>query len=211
MRSLILLLIPLTIFGKITAQEDPEALKILDRFASIAVSSPSVSFSFTMFTNDVMENRKDTLEGKVVIAGDKYRLSLPESTTWFNGTDNWNYMPSVEEVTITRPDSREVSFFAKPSLLFEMYKQDYKARLIEETSATWVIDLYPNDIKSEMTRVRLTISKTGTELKNAEYKTRNGITITLNVRDYNLKFRPDGKYFDFNPADYKGVEVIDMR
>jgi hypothetical protein len=58
MRSLILLLIPLTIFGKITAQEDPEALKILDRFASIAVSSPSVSFSFTMFTNDVMENRR---------------------------------------------------------------------------------------------------------------------------------------------------------
>jgi outer membrane lipoprotein-sorting protein len=211
MRKISTIIVLLAFSGLLTGQEDSEAIRILEKFATIAKASPSVSFNFSMITNDVMEKRKDTIEGKVVIAGDKYRLTLPESITWFNGTDSWNYMPSVQEVTITRPDTKEVSFFARPSLLFEMYKQDYKPKLIEETPAFSIIDLYPNDIRSDMTRIRLTISKPGTELKTAEYKTRNGITITLNVKDYNLKLRPDSKYFVFNIPDYKGVEVIDMR
>ena len=138
----------------IQGQEDPAAYKALDRFASVAKTSPSVSISFVMITNDVMENRTDSIEGSVVIAGDKYRLTLPENTTWFNGTDSWNYMPSVNEVVISRPGDEELSFFSKPSLLFEMYKDDYRLRLVEESVTEQVIDLYPRDIKSDMIRIR---------------------------------------------------------
>lgn len=192
-------------------QEDPEAWKALERFASVARTAPSVSISFTMITADAKENRTEKIEGSVVIAGDKYRLTLPENTTWFNGTDSWNYMPSVNEVVISRPEKDEVSFFSKPSLLFDMYKDDYRLRLVEESASDQVIDLYPREIRSDMIRIRLTISKKGSELRTAEYRTRDGITITLNVTEYNLRFKPDNRYFDFNPANYKGIEIIDMR
>jgi len=208
--SLSLVFTLITLFS-LYPQEDPVALAVLDRFAAAAKTAPSVSMEFTMITSDAMENRKDTLEGKVVMAGDSYRLTLPESITWFNGTDNWNYMPSVKEVTITRHPDEEQSFFSKPSMLFEMYRKDFRARHTESTSTTEIIDLFPADVKSELIRVRLTIGKKTSDLIAAEYRTRNGITVTIEVKEYNLRFKPDNKYFDFNPANHKGVEIIDMR
>ncbi|MDX9928291.1 MAG: outer membrane lipoprotein carrier protein LolA [Bacteroidales bacterium] len=211
MKKYLFILMAITAWNPSPAQEDPEAVMILDRFSNAVKAAPSISMEFFMTTTDLPENRTDTLTGAIVISGDKYRLTMPESTTWFNGTDNWNYMPSVKEVTITRPSPDDISFFSKPSLLFGMYRQDYKARLTDQTSSEWIIDLYPNDIKSDMIRVRLSIGKQGLDLRTAEYKTRNGLTIRLDIRQYNLKFKPDSKYFDFNPAAYKGVEIIDMR
>ena len=211
MRNIAILILTLAHFALAKSQEDPEALKILDRFSSIGKGAPSVSMDFTMVTSDAIENRKDTVEGSVVIAGDRYKLSLPESITWFNGTDHWNYMPSVKEVVITRPDTSDLSFFSKPSLLFEMHRQEYRGRLIEETSSAYIVDLYPDDPSSEMIRVRLTINKAGSALKSAEYRAKNGITVLLSVKDYNLKLRPDNKFFEFNATGYKGIEIIDMR
>ncbi len=155
MKKYLFILMAITAWNPSPAQEDPEAVMILDRFSNAVKAAPSISMEFFMTTTDLPENRTDTLTGAIVISGDKYRLTMPESTTWFNGTDNWNYMPSVKEVTITRPSPDDISFFSKPSLLFGMYRQDYKARLTDQTSSEWIIDLYPNDIKSDMIRVRL--------------------------------------------------------
>jgi len=195
----------------LSGQDDPAATAVLDRFASVAKAAPSVSMEFEMIANDAIEKRTDTLKGKVVIAGDRYRLTMPESTTWFNGTDSWNYMPSVKEVTITRPSGEETSFMAKPSLLFEMYRKDYRSKIVESTLNHDIIELIPVDNKTDIIRVRLTIGRKSSDLISAEYRTRNGLTATLRVKDYNLRFKPDSKYFDFNPADFKGVEIIDMR
>lgn len=198
------------LFPPVTVQDNP-AVSVLDRFASQTKAAPSVSMQFRLITSDLPENRKDTLNGSIIIAGDRYRLTLPESTTWFNGTDTWNYMPSVNEVTITRPRADDISFSARPSLLFDAYRHDFRPRLVEETTSTWAIDLFPDDPKSEIIKVKLTIAKQGLVLKSAEYRTRNGIIIKLDINDFSLKFRPDAKYFDFNPSAHKGVEIIDMR
>jgi len=211
MRIIVTLFICLLCTIAIYSQEDPAAIKVLEQFSSRAKGAPSVSISFTVLTVDAIENRKDTLEGNVVIKGDKYRLTLPESTVWFNGTDSWNYIPEVNEVTISKPEPGENSFFAKPSLLYTMYLEGYKPKLIEERDSEFVIDLYPTDIKIDLVRIRLTITKSGMKLKTAEYKTKRGITMTLKVSNYDLAFKPAESYFVFDPSKYKGIEVIDMR
>jgi hypothetical protein len=92
-----------------------------------------------------------------------------------------------------------------------MYKKGYKIRMIEDNTSTWIIDLYPEDVKSEIIRVRLTIGKTASDLKNLEYKRNDGVVITLMVSEYNLKFKPDQDTFLFKPEKYKGIEIVDMR
>jgi len=62
-----------------------------------------------------------------------------------------------------------------------MYKDGYKCRLLEEKSDSYLIDLYPADIKSEIIRVRLSIAKPSLDLKGFEYKMRDGVVITLEV------------------------------
>jgi hypothetical protein len=92
-----------------------------------------------------------------------------------------------------------------------MYKKGYKTRLVEEKSDTYIVDLYPEDIKGEMLRVRLAIGKTFQNLISLEYKKRDGTIVTLKVKEYDLKTIPTSDTFVFHPENYKGVEVVDMR
>ncbi len=192
-------------------QKDPEAITILDRFSSNAMGAPSVSMKFQIITTDLMENTTDTLPGTVILSKNKYKLDLPDNIIWFNGETSWSYLPAEKEVTITKADRKDKSFQNRPSEIFSMYKSGYKCRLIEERSTTWIIDLYPEDIKSDLTRVRLEIGKSNTDLKSLEYKKKDGLIITLQIEYYSLKENTVNESFEFQPLNFKGVEIIDMR
>jgi len=203
----VFLLQTLTVQG----QKDPEAIKILDKFSANALGAPSVSMKFDLVTIDQMEKTNDTLTGSVILSKDKYRLEMTDNITWFNGETSWNYLLAEKEVTVAKADKKDHSFQNRPSAIFSMYKNGYKCRLVEERSDSYIIDLYPEDIKSDLLRVRLSIDKSMINLKSLEYKKKDGIVITLHVKEYNLKTKPDPETFVFQPDKYKGVEIIDMR
>ena len=195
----------------VSGQNDKVAISILDKFSANALGAPSVSMKFDLIKIDQTENTNDTLKGSVILSKDKYRLDLLDNITWFNGETTWSYLHTEKEVTITKADKKDNSFQNRPSAIFSMYRKGYKCRLIEEKADTYIIDLYPEDIKNDLLRVRLTIGKLLLDLRNFEYKRRDGILITLCVSDYNLKQKPDPGTFIFQPDKFKGVEVIDMR
>ena len=195
----------------INAQNDPQAVKILDQFSEKATAAPSVSMKFFLVTDDQAENATDTLAGSVIISKDQYKLELPDNIIWFNGKTSWSYLPAEKEVTITTPDKKDDSFQNRPSAVFTMYKKGYKSRLVEDNSGSYIIDLYPDDIKTEIMRLRLTIGKPLMDLKSLEYKNKEGMIYTLIVRDYSLNLKPETGTFSFQPGNYIGVDIIDMR
>jgi len=197
--------------ASVHAQQDPAAMKVLADFSNKASEAPSVNILFRLVTNDSKENTIDTISGSLVLSGDKYKLSLPSNTIWSDGITSWNYMNDVEELTISTVDPEEKSFTAKPSQLFSLYKEGYKVRLIEETQRYWLIDLYPEDISNNLIRIRLKIGKPSHSLKSAEYKTKDGIVVTLLTDRYDLTMKPDKSYFVFDLSQHKKVEIVDMR
>jgi outer membrane lipoprotein carrier protein len=192
-------------------QSDQDAIKILDKFSATAMASPSVSMKFNLVTVNQAEKTNDTLTGSVILSKDKYQLNLPDNIIWFNGVTSWSYLPAEKEVTINKPDKKDNSFQNRPSSIFSMYKSGYKCRLIEEKSDSYIIDLYPEDIKSDLLRIRLSIGKQMMNLRSLEYKKRDGIVTTLYVIEYDLKQKPGPESFVYPQSKYKGVEVIDMR
>ena len=207
------LLIPLFLLQALTlsGQKDQEALKILDRFSSVASSAPSISMKFRMSTFDQTENRKDTLSGSIILSKNKYRLDMPDNIVWFNGENSWSYLTAEKEVTISKPDRKDNSFQNKPSAIFTLYKSGYKYRLIEEGTLSYTIDLYPEDINTDMLRVRLVIGKSNMDLKSLEYKKKEGVIITLDIINYNLSLKPSADTFIFHPEKFKDAELIDVR
>ena len=192
-------------------QNDPDAVRILDNFSAKATKAPSVSMKFNLETIDQVEGTTNTITGSAMLSKDRYRIELPENIIWYNGETSWSYLPDVEEVTVTKPEKDDDSFLAKPSAIFSVYKKDYKARLLEERTASYLIDLYPDDINSDHVRIRLEIGKPGLDLKSLEYKYKNGITIMLKVTGYDITLQPADSEFVFPQAKYKGAEIIDMR
>jgi len=208
--------IPFILFFLLSAlnasgQNDQEAIKILDKFSENALKAPSVSMKFKLITTNLTDNTNDTLKGSVILSKDKYRLDLPDNIVWFNGETSWSYLSAEKEVTITKADKKDNTFKSRPSLIFSMYKKGYKSRLTEEKSDSFIIDLYPEDIKSELLRVRLSIGKSLLNLISFEYKRKDGVINTLHVNEYDLKVKPEPGTFIFQPDKYKDAEVIDMR
>jgi outer membrane lipoprotein carrier protein len=195
----------------LSGQTDPEAVKVLDKFSATAFASPSVSIRFSMVNINLAENSRDTVKGILLMLKDQYRLELPDNISWFNGNTSWNYLTKEKEVTITKPDRKDDSFFSKPSSIFTMYKKGYKTKLIEDNLKSWVIDLYPEDVTTDLMRIRLTIGKTLNDLIAAEYRKKDGVVISLLINEYSLKIKPEPGAFTFDPKKYQGVEVIDMR
>lgn len=195
----------------VAAQKDPEGVKVMSEFSKKAASAPSVKIDFDITAYDAKEDEDTELEGTVVINGDSYRLTLPDNIIMADGKTVWNYMPEVNEVTITEPDPADESFISRPSLLFTMYEKGYKVRLLEQNANEWIVDLYPEDPKVNLVRIRLAVGKDLYNLKSAEYRTKDGMTVTLKAMKYDLSFHPPAGYFVFNAADHKGVEIIDMR
>lgn len=195
----------------VSAQKDPEAVRVLTEFSKKATSAPSVKIDFDITAYDAQEDEETEMSGTVVIKGDSYRLTLPDNLIWNDGKAVWNYTPEVKEVAITEPDPSDESFIARPSLLFSMHEKGYKVRLLEQNASEWIIDLYPEDINIGLVRIRVAIGKSLYDLRSAGYRTKDGMTVTLTAKKYDLSFRPPAGYFTFNAADYKGVEVIDMR
>jgi len=193
------------------AQTDPAANAILDRFSERALNAPSISLKFTLIADDAIERRSDTLAGSVIISKDSYKLEIPNNIIWFDGTTSWSYLIAEREVVISTPSKNDNSFINKPSEVFTMHKNGYRARLIEETSASWLIHLYPEDINNELIRVGLTIGKSQNDLRRIEYRTKVGFVIYITVNEYNLNVRPEQNLFVFDRAAHRGVDVIDMR
>jgi outer membrane lipoprotein carrier protein len=195
----------------LSGQSDQQAVAILDKLSATVQAAPSVSMKFRLVSINQIEKTNDTLKGSVIMAKNQYRLELPNNITLFDGSASWNYLKAEKEVTITKPDKKDDSFFSKPASVFTLYKKGYKVRLVEVKDNLSIIDLYPTDLKSDLVRIRLTIDKNGYQLLRAEYKKNNGELMTLIVDEYNLKIKPDPTTFVFNANNYKGVEVIDMR
>jgi len=194
-----------------TAQNNAEAVKILDRFSRTALSAPSVSMKFDLETVDQMEGTDNKSTGSIILSKDRYRLEMPDNIIWFDGQTSWSYLPAEKEVTITRPEKNDDSFQSRPSAVFSLYRKDYKVRLLEEKESSYLIDLYPEKLDSDHVRIRLSIGKPSFDLKGIEYKYKNGVTVMLTVKDYDLKQVPDNSDFIFPTGRYKGVEINDMR
>lgn len=192
-------------------QNDQEAIKILDKFSENAQKAPSVSIKFDLITKNQTDNKIDTLKGSVILNKDKYKLTLPDNIVWFNGETSWSYLPAEQEVTINKANRKDNTFQSRPSMIFTMYKKDYKSRLIEEKPDFYIIDLYPEDLKSDLMRVRLSIGKSLLNLISLEYKRKDGVVSILHVLEYDLKLKPSTDTFIFQADKYKGAEIVDMR
>lgn len=195
----------------VNAQQDPDGMPVITEFSKKAAKAPSVSISFHLVSNDTKENTTDTIPGSVVISGDMYKLLLPSNTVWSDGVTSWSYLNDADEVTINNYNPQEKSFMARPSLLFSLYKEGYKVRLVDDAAKHWLIDLYPEKLDNNLIRIRLKIAKSTYALKSAEYKTKDGIIITLVIDKYDLTMKPEKNFFVFDMLKYKDAEIVDMR
>lgn len=198
-----------------SAQQDPEAKKILDRVAEKSKKYTTIQTDFELTIDNRREDFSSSSKGILKVKGDKYFMESADTRVYYDGETLWTYMEDINEVTITEPDKESEDFVENPTLIFDLYNSDFKYRLLGEVKldAGWMyeIDLFPNDLNQPYSRFKVLIKKDTEELYLVEAVGKDGIDYraTLENAVYDVPLNDD--LFVFRPEDHKGIEVVDLR
>jgi outer membrane lipoprotein carrier protein len=199
----------------LTAQEDPEALKILDQVSAKAKNNQTIQADFELVIDNKRENKTSKSKGFVKIKGEKYFMESMGTQVYFDGKTLWSYMADVNEVNISQPDSTSDDFVENPAKLFSFYNRDFKYHLVGETKLDegWMyeIDLFPKSLDQPYSRIKIYIFRDTFDLFMVKAVSKEGIDYSAFIRNTKYNIPMSDGLFSFQPAKHKGIEIVDLR
>lgn len=195
------------------AQYDPNAFQVLEAMSKRYKALTSFEASLTYTLTNEASKVSDKFEGKIIVKGDKFRLTLPEQEVINNGTVTWTYIPEAKEVTIDNfdPNSEDIN----PSKIYEIYKKGFKYLLLEpETEAgikVDVIDLVPEKKDAQYFKIKMRISQKDRSIVSWTMYDRSQNRFKYSITKFTPNVKVDDAVFTWDPRKHPGVEEINLR
>jgi outer membrane lipoprotein carrier protein len=169
-----------------------------------------MTIGFDFIFENTSQNIKETQKGILILEADNFRLEMDAQTVINNGESQWVYLADMNEVQIMEHDPEDDMM--SPNKLFTIYEKGYKYTYVgaeaEKGKRLQIIDLFPEESSAFM-KVTLAVDAAKNQLHKITIHDKNGGTYTylITLFSSNTTVEP----FTFNPTDYEGVEVIDLR
>ncbi len=206
----ILILLPSLVW----AQEAEKAKAILDKVTARTKTFTTIKADFLFAMENLQEEVNEEYDGTISIKGDKYKASLMDVDTYFDGTTMWTHMIDAAEVNVDEPDPEDEDAL-NPASIFTIYqtgfKFGYKGAFTENGVNVDVIDLYPINRDKPYSRIQLAIRKDNLDIYSIKQVGKDGNNYTITVKKLITNTPMDDNIFVFNPAQHPDVDVIDMR
>ena len=199
---------------------DAKAKAILDDVAKQTKTYTSIKTDFTSVTEKQVTNTEskvtDTQSGTLSLKGKEYKLEFKGQTIFCDSKTQWTYIKESNEVQINNAPDPTATDNINPVNIFTLYEKGYKYKYEKEDvvggAKVDIISLYPTDPeKKSYHTIRLTIDKVKKQIIAVKIMNKNGTSNTINVKNFTTNSEMADAMFIFNKADYKGVEVVDLR
>lgn len=211
-----------------TITHDPQAKAILDKLSEKTESFEAIRIYFSYTTVNKTDSANDSYEGYLYIKGkDKYKLIVPGSEVFSNGTKVWSYLKNEAEMNVSWADPNNTSLLT-PSSLLTIYEEGFKYSLKGEvdteisqkidgvltdvTKTLYVIDLYPEKLnETPYSIIRLWIDKENMKITNIRYFGKDIYDYIVDILEFKTDATVPDLLFEFNANNYPAdVEIIDV-
>ncbi|MBR5973259.1 MAG: outer-membrane lipoprotein carrier protein LolA [Paludibacteraceae bacterium] len=193
---------------------DPKAKALLDKAIVAFETKKGLSADFVIKVENSRNEKSENFQGNVLLKGEKFKLSLADVDTYFDGKTQYVLMKKENEVTISNPEKEDMKEI-NPILLMKSCKTDYKMRYLgEEKVGNKImekVELYPNDLNSKYSIITLLMTKDELQLNTIILKGKNGIITHFQLSKIEYKKDLADSLFVFNVAKNPNVEVVDLR
>ncbi|MEN9963173.1 MAG: hypothetical protein RL582_268 [Bacteroidota bacterium] len=193
-------------------KSDVDAKKILDAVSAKFKSFATFQSGFILKIENASGKSLGTKSGTLSMKGTKYKVSIPGQDIFSDGTTQWTYDKSANEVTISKIDPSANSI--TPQKLFtNFYDKDFLYKLngtVKDGAKTMQeIELTPIDKTRPFHKVLLYIEKSVIQTTKIFEKTGNRYTYSVNNMKTGSSI-PESTFL-FDAKKYPGVEVVDLR
>ncbi|SJZ53892.1 LolA family protein [Sediminibacterium ginsengisoli] len=194
--------------NSVSAQNDPNAKKVLDEVSAKVKSFKGIStgFSIKQLTSKGKDN--GTKSGTISIKGQRYVLKQGKMEVVSDGSKIYNFDGS-KTITVSAADEPGQSLTPQ-KIMSGAYDKDFSYKLISSKGGFHEIELRPLDNRKNFQKVNIFVDKSKSLITKAVIldKSNNTLVVTFS----NLKTNADlpDSYFVFNRSKYpKDVEILD--
>ena len=161
----------------------------------------------------IVDGQGGRQQGRIALQGERFKLSTPGVTTWFDGQTQATYLEQSEEVNLSEPTAEELQSI-HPYAWLSIYKQGYRIKFKGNPhgGSHYVVVLTATLTRQEIRCVMLTIDKQNFALKRMSLVYRGGETVAIAVNQQQMMSAPwPESMFCFDAKEYPDVEVVDLR
>ncbi|MFO8000287.1 MAG: outer membrane lipoprotein carrier protein LolA [Marinilabilia sp.] len=200
----------------ITAQspEVQKAERILEEVSGTTQSYESIKADFTFTLEDTQSETTDRHEGDIILSGEKYKASLMNVDSYFDGETLWTHLKEVGEVNISYPDKNDDTTL-NPANIFNIYKEGFRYMFAGEDTIDGrkvdVVDLFPEDRDRSFSRIKLYINQDSRHISKISQLGKDGNNYIIDIENMETDVPCDSSMFIFDEDEHPDVDVIDMR
>ena len=203
-------------FLALTAQspEVQKAERILDQVSETTQSYKSIKADFTFTLENIESGTENTHEGSIILSGEKYKASVMNVDSYFNGETLWTHLKEVGEVNISNPDPQDDETLS-PANIFNIYKEGFRYMFAGEDTIDGqpvnVVDLFPEDRDKSYSRIKLYVRKDNDHIAKISQIGKDGNNYIINIKNMKTNVPCESSMFIFDEEENPDIQVIDMR
>ena len=197
-----LFILPLLLLALLgMAQEN--TIASLDKAIAKIAETKGISINF------ILSQEGGETAGTLDMQHEKFVLHLSDMTVWFDGTTQWTYIESAQEVNISTPEAEELEQ-TSPLLLLQSYKKDFICQSTEKNGDIYTAVLRPKEPANIQT-VTITWDAKKNEITRLSVSQEGGASIEITLQSYEMGKNFSSDHFVFDKNKYPNTEIIDLR
>jgi len=196
--------------------KNPDVNGIMEKAMASIMDPLGVAITYNLRYKDIKGKRANATSGTAKIKGEKFYLFAPEIESWYNGTTQWTLQRGAKEVSISTPTDAELAD-TNPMFIIRNYKKYYTAKYIRRAFSSdqqryvHCIELTPKNTKSDIKKIIFNVFDTIFVPYMIVLYHQNEATTHIYMSKFDQQQKMDETTFNFNPADYPGNDIIDLR
>ncbi len=179
--------------------------QVLDEAAKRFKTTRSITATY-----DISDSQQSS-SGTIVIAGEKFHLSSPDLMAWYDGTIQWTFMPSSNEVNIVEPTPEELAQ-VNPFVIISSFRKAYNAKALKAPSGKYNVELTPVNVRGAyVKKATVTFNASTFMPERIELTTDTGTNMSIRIKTLKTGTNYPASTFVFNNKQYPSAEIIDLR
>ncbi len=191
---------------------EEKAEKILREASEEIKSHESLYIRFDFIVTNTEPDLQEQTDAWLYTKGDKYFMKVGYNQFISDGVTVWSFLEEVNEVHISMAEDAGETI--TPTSLLENFTADFRSKWIREErdgdKNVHIIDLVPNEPHAFF-KYRVAIDDLSRQIRYTEAYDRQGGTYRYEITAFDPNPEIPENQFFFDPDQYPGIEVVDLR